>query len=151
MKSVIRITCFAVCIIIVLSFVSGVNPVAAGENKKTDGSCFMGIKYGYHDIDMETDFTRQTSGVVTEISHFENNYSSHGGSLFTGYMVPFERFYLSAQAQVSVYGDEFELSAGSSQFTNTLNYAVGVDLMPGFYLTDSLSAFVIFGLGYGNF
>lgn len=123
----------------------------AGERAEKRGHCFMGAGYGYHDVDMDTDFTRQASGVVIEDSFFQNSYNTNSGSLFTGYFFPWKRFYLSGQARVSLYDDEFELSVGSSRITNALNHHIGIDVMPGVYLAGGLSAFAKFGLGMGDF
>jgi len=83
---------------------------------------FTGIKYGNEDIEMQTQFTRRTSGVITEQSSFNNPYTSNAGGLFVGYTMPFERFYLSGQVFFGVFDKEFELSAGSSRFTNAINH-----------------------------
>ncbi len=151
MKLQKRIICPGIFTLILFSIIATAGPATAGESALSRGKAYMGIGYGYHDIDMETDFTRRTSGVITEESNFDNNYDSNSGSLFVGYTLPWEKYYLSGQMGVSVFDDEFELSAGSSQFTNTLNHAFSLDLMPGFYLYKKLSVFAKVGLVYGDF
>jgi len=147
MKSKLTFICLAILALII----SAASPITAGEGVSSRSKFYMGAGYGYSDIDMETDFTRRTNGVITEESNFENNYDSNRGSLFVGYTLPWEKYYLSGQAGVSVYDDEFELSVGSSQFTNSLNHAFNLDLIPGVYIFKQLSLFAKLGLVYGDF
>ncbi len=149
MKLSKRLTCLT--IFTIFSLIATAGPVAADERVLSRGKAYMGIGYGYNDVDMETDFTRRDNNVITEESSFQNHYDTNKGSLFAGYTLPWDKYYLSGQVGVSVFDDEFELSAGSSQFTNTLNHAFSMDVMPGFYLYKQLSVFAKFGLVYGDF
>jgi len=124
---------------------------SAQESVFSRGRAYGGVGYGYHDIDMATDFTRDISGRVIERSSFNNNYNSNSGSLFLGYTLPWDQWYLSGQLGLTLFDDEFELLAGSSKFTNALNHAFTLDVMPGFYLMEKLSLFAKFGLAYGDF
>jgi len=151
MRIQIRATSLAIHAIIFLSLVAAINLVYADDNTNATGKVFMGIKYGNQDIDMQTQFTRRTSDVITEESSFENNYTSNAGGLFVGYTLPHERFYLSAQVFFDVFDDEFELSTGSSRFTNTIKHAFGIDLMPGIYVYKGSSVFSKLGLSSGDF
>jgi len=152
MKIQIRTIHFTIWAIILVSLVavSG-GHVHAEDSASATGKAFMGIKYANHDIDMSTQFTRRTSGVITELSTFENSYTTNAGGLFVGYTLPYGKFYISGQVFFDVYDDDFELSVGSSRFTNTLNHAFGIDLMPGVYLFKGLSVFGKLGLVSGDF
>ena len=68
-----------------------------------------------------------------------------------GYTLPWERFYLSGQVFFDVFDKEFDLSTGSSRITNDLNYAFGIDLMPGVFLYRGLSVFGKIGLANADF
>ena len=128
--------------ILVSSFMLiGCGLVLAEDDSSAAGKAFVGLKYAYHDIDMSTQFTRRTSGVITEESTFQNDYTSNAGGLFVGYMQPYGKFYLSGQIFFDLYDDEFDLEVGSSRITNTLNHAFGIDLMPGVYLYKGMSVF----------
>jgi opacity protein-like surface antigen len=155
MKSLIRVTCLAVCAILFLSGLAGAGLVYAGDNTQENtnekGLVFMGIKYASQDIDMLTQFTRRQSGVITEESSFDNNYSANSGGLFVGYTMPYQKFYLSGQIFFDVFNDEFDLSAGSSRFKSSINHAFGMDLMPGVYLYKGVSVFGKLGLANGDF
>ena len=124
---------------------------AASENANTPGHVFMGFKYGNQDINMQTGFTRLANGALVEDSRFNNKYTANAYGLFLGYQIPWEAFYLGGQVSFDVYDGEFELSAGSSRFTNTINYSAGMDLIPGVYLYKGLSVFGKLGLAYGDF
>jgi len=147
----IKTICLAVYATIILGLVAAAGLVYAGDNTRAKGKVFAGIKYGNEDIKMQTQFTRRTSGVITEQSSFDNHYTSNAGGLFVGYTLPFERFYLSGQVFFDVFDKEFELSAGSSRFTNAINHTFGIDLMPGVYLFRGLSIFGKLGLANGDF
>ena len=151
MNSQKGIICLSIYTIIIFSLFAIAGPAAADESALSRGKAYMGIGYGYHDIDMETDFTRRTNGVITEESSFKNNYNTNRGSLFMGYTLPWDQYYLSGQVGVNVFDAEFELSAGSSQFTNALNHAFSMDLIPGFYFYKQLSVFAKLGIVYGDF
>ena len=152
MKNRIRTILFALWVGIASSFVSFGSDLAHAENGTTaSGKAFLGLKYAYHDIDMSTQFTRRTSGVITEESTFQNDYTSNAGGLFVGYTHPFGKFYLSGQVFFDLYDDEFELEVGSSRITNSINHAFGIDLMPGVYLYKGLSVYGQLGLVGGEF
>jgi opacity protein-like surface antigen len=151
MKSKKRIICLLIFTIIIFSLVTIAGPVAAEKSALSRGKAYMGIGYGYHDTDMKTDFTRRTNGVITEESSFKNNYNTRSGSLFMGYTLPWEQYYLSGQMGLNVFDTKFELTAGSSQFTNSLNHAFSMDLIPGFYFYKQLSVFAKLGIIYGDF
>ena len=146
---------FAVYAIILLCLIASPGPVyavdTASDNANTPGHVFMGLKYGNQNIDMQTRFTRRVSGVLVEDSLFNNEYTANACGLFLGYQLPWERFYLGGQISFDVYDGEFDLLAGSSRFTNTINYSAGMDLMPGVYLYKGLSVFGKLGLAYGDF
>lgn len=151
MKIQIRTIHFTIYAIILLSLVAATGHVHAEDSASATGKVFMGIKYANQDIDMHTQFTRRTSGVITEQSTFDNNYTSNAGGLFVGYTLHYEKFYISGQIFFDVFDDDFDLSAGSSRFTNTINHAFGIDLMPGVYLFKDLSVFGKLGLVSGDF
>lgn len=151
MKSQKRIICLSIFTIIICSLVINAGSATADESALFRGKAYMGIGYGYHDTDMETDFTRRTNGVITEESSFNNNYNTRSGSLFMGYTLPWEQYYLSGQVGVKVFDAEFELTTGSSQFTNVVNHAFSMDLIPGFYFYKQLSVFAKIGITYGDF
>ena len=151
MKIQIKTTRLAVYAIIIFSLVTAASLVYAGDNIGAAGKVFAGIKYGNQDIEMQTQFTRRTDGVITEQSSFNNQYTANAGGLLVGYTLPWERFYLSGQVFFDVFDKEFDLSTGSSRITNALNYAFGIDLMPGVYLFRGLSVFGKLGLANGDF
>ena len=151
MKRKIRAIHFTLLAMALLSLVMATGQAHAEDNASADGKLFVGVKYAKQDVDMYTQFTRQTSGVITEQSIFENNYTANVGGLFLGYKHPYKKLYVSGQMFIDMFDDEFELSAGSSRFTNSLNHAVGIDLMPGIYLYKGLSAFGKLGLVNGDF
>ena len=121
------------------------------DSKNSNGKAFIGIEYLHQDIEMKTEFIRRTGGVITEHSGFYNPYTSSVGGLFGGYTLPFGRAYLSGRVYFNIFNDKFRTTAGSSSFLNELNYAYGIDLMPGVYLYRGLSLFGKIGLGGGNF
>jgi opacity protein-like surface antigen len=146
-----RTSSLIVYAIIILSLVSAANLVYAGDNTGAAGKVFAGVKYGYQDIEMLTQFTRRTSGVITEQSSFDNTYTSNAVGLLVGYTLPHERFYLSGQVFFDLFDKEFELSTGSSHISSSINHAFGIDLMPGVYLFRGLSLFGKLGLANGDF
>lgn len=123
----------------------------AGEGCGGEGRLFMGIKAGNQAIEMRTQFTRRTSGVVTEESSFKNSYTSNSGGLFVGYTLPHKRLYLGSQLFFDAFDNGFTSAAGSSHFIYRLNRAFGIDLLAGLYLTRRLSAFAKLGLARGDF
>ena len=151
MKIQIRTIPFTICVIIMSGLVAVSGHVRAEDSAGGTGKMYMGIQYANQDIDMSTQFTRRTSGVITERSTFENSYTSNAGGLFVGYTIPYNKFYISGQVFFNAYDDDFELSVGSSRITNTINHAFGIDLIPGFYLYKGLSVFGKLGLVSGNF
>jgi opacity protein-like surface antigen len=151
MKNPIRTIHFTVCAIILFGLVAAAGRVHAEDSASATGKVFIGIQYANHDIDMDTQFTRRIGGVITEQATFDNNYTSNAGGLFVGYKLPYEKFYISGQVFFDIFDDSFELSAGSSKFTNTLNHAFGIALMPGVYLLKDLSVFGKLGWVSGDF
>jgi len=147
----VRTIHFTFWAIILLSLVAVSGHVHAEDSASATGKVFLGIEYANHDIDMKTQFTRRTSGVITELSTFEDSYTTNAGGLFVGYTLPYEKFYISGQLFFNVYDDDFELSVGSSTITNSINHAFGIDLMPGVYLFKGLSVFGKLGLVTGDF
>lgn len=125
-------------------------PAWAGEGERP-GHFYMGLGYGTQQIDMETRFVRDISGTIVEDTDFDNSYSSKAGGLFLGYSLPWKRCYLNTQLHFNISDNEFDLSAGSSRFTNSLDQAYGVDLMPGFYIYKGLSVYGKIGLTRGEF
>ncbi len=93
----IRTICLAVYATVIVSLVSAAGLVYAGDNTRAGGKVSAGIRYGNEDIKIQTQFTRRTSGVITEQSSFDDPYTSNAGGLFAGYTPPFERVYLSGQ------------------------------------------------------
>ncbi|MCP3942433.1 MAG: hypothetical protein GY710_13225 [Desulfobacteraceae bacterium] len=155
MKGQIGVADLVFCVIIFLSFLSMINVVYAEGNTKaridTSGKVFVGLKYGNQDIDMQTQFTRRSSGVITEESSFDDKYTSNAGGLFVGYKLPYQRFYLSGQVFFDAFDDEFELFAGSSRYTSAINHALGIELLPGVYVYKGVSVFAKLGLSSGDF
>ena len=121
----------------------------ASDNKP--GHVFIGLRYANQNVDMQTRFTRQVNGSLVEDSGFNNEYTANAGGLFLGYQLPWDRFYLGGQIFFDLYDGEFESFAGSSRFTNSINHAVGMALLPGVYLYKGLSVFGKLGLAYGDF
>jgi opacity protein-like surface antigen len=111
----------------------------------------MGFEYGNQDMEIQTRFRRRVNGALVEESFFNNAYTANACGIFLGYQLPWDRFYLGGQVFFDRYEGQFELAAGSSIFTNTLNHVVGVALMPGVYLYKGLSIFGKLGLAYGDF
>lgn len=159
MKLQMRSIRLAVCAMVLSILMAATTDIhasdTAGDTTRTHtnaaGHVFMGLKYGNQEIDMQTRFTRQVNGEIVEDSRFSNEYTANAGGLFLGYQLPWEQFYLGGQVFFDLYDGQFELSAGSSQFTNTINHSMGVELMPGIYLYKGLSIFGKFGLAYGDF
>ncbi len=122
------------------------------EDRNSDNNrVSIGVIYANYDIDMSTQFTRQYDSVTIETSHFDNSYSSNASGLFVGYKLPYGTFYINGQLFFDQYDDKFELTAGSSKFTNALNHSYGIHLMPGVYLSKGLSFFGKLGLLRGDF
>ncbi len=140
----------ALCGIIACGLVAAAGPARAEGRGGFDGRMFMGVRYANPHIAMETGFTRWTGGVVTEQSSFDNDYHADAGGIFVGYTLPYRKMYLSGQVFLDRYDGEFELAVGSSKFTNSINHAVGLDLMPGVYLAEKLSAFARLGVVSGD-
>lgn len=164
MKIQMRSICFAVYGIVLSILIATAGAVHAGDTVHTGGTgdptntsantpgyVFMGLKYANQNIDMQSRFTRQVNGSLVEDANFNNEYTSNVGGLFLGYQLPWDRFYLGGQIYFDVYDGEFELSAGSSRFTNSINHAVGMEFLPGVYLYKGLSVFGKLGLAYGDF
>ena len=153
----IHLAVYAMVLSILMAATTGVHAgdTAGGDTTRTytntAGHVFMGLKYGNQEIDMQTRFTRQVNGGIVEDSRFNNEYTANAGGLFLGYQLPWEQFYLGGQVFFDLYDGQFELSAGSSQFINTINHSMGVELMPGIYLYKGLSIFGKLGLAYGDF
>lgn len=122
----------------------------AGE-RQIPGYPYMGLEYGSCSTDMKTRFVRDISGTVIEDSRFENSYTTNAGGLFLGYTLPWKSAYLSGQIFFNGMDNAFELSAGSSRFINELNYAVGIDLIPGVYVYKGISVFGKIGWVMGDF
>jgi len=136
--------------ILALSIFAGTGSAHA-DSKESSGKAFVGIEYRHSDIEMQTHFIRRTNGVVTEDSNFENPYTTGAGSLFVGYTLSCKRVYLSGRAFFNLFGDDFGLSAGSSRFTNKINHALGIELIPGVHILRGLSVFGRLGLEWGDF
>lgn len=151
MKKQIRKIHFITGAVILSSFITASGHAHAEDSAEDIGSVFAGIKYANQGIDMHTQFIRRTSGLITEQSTFNNNYIANTGGLFVGYTRPYGKFYVSSQVFIDVSNGDFNLSFGSSRFTNTMNRAFGIELMPGAYLFEDLSVFGKIGLVSGNF
>ncbi|MBU0972887.1 MAG: outer membrane beta-barrel protein [Proteobacteria bacterium] len=123
----------------------------AGNNTRPPGYVFMGLGYANQNVDMQTRFARRVNGRLVEDASFNNEYTASAGGLFLGYQLPWDRFYLGGQISFDVVEGEFELAAGSSRFTNSINHAVGMAILPGVYLYKGLSVFGKLGLAYGDF
>jgi opacity protein-like surface antigen len=146
-----KIIRFTLYVSIILSLIVATSLVSANESVKSKGNFFMGIKYGDQNVNMQSQFTRRVNGTIVEESGFDNEYTANAAGLFFGYTLFHKQLYLSSQIFFDTYGGEFDLSAGSSRFTNTLNNTFGIDLMPGVYLYRGLSVFAKLGLASGNF
>ncbi len=136
---------------IFLTLIALSSNIHAEESTSDNSRVSMGIIYAKHDVDMSTQFTRQYDNVTIETSHFDNSYTSNASGLFVGYRLPFDAFYINGQLFFDQYEDKFELTAGSSNFTNALNHSYGIQLMPGVYLSKALSIFGKLGILRGDF
>ncbi len=151
MKSKKKDIFLSVFTIIIFNIVAVSGPASADDGFLSLGKAYIGTGYSYIDADMETDFTRWTNGAITEESSFRNTYDTNRGSLFAGYTFPWKSYYLSTQAGVNLFDDEFKTSAGSSDFTNSLNHSFSIDFIPGVYLYKKWSLFAKCGVIYGDF
>lgn len=141
---------FAGAAILLLSILT-LTSSAHADLEESIGRVSVGIEYRNSAIEMQTRFIRRTSGVITENANFENPYSCSVGSLFVGYTLPYKRLYLSARIFFNLFNDEFGLSAGSSRFTNKINHAFGIALIPGIDIFQGLSVFGKFSTEQGDF
>lgn len=153
MKNYMRSIPLLVRAIVFLIIIVTADSVHAGDTDGANapGHVFMGLTFANQNADMQTRFLRRVNGSLVEDSSFNNEYTTKAGGLFLGYQLPWDRFYLGGQISFDVVDGEFELSAGSSKFTNRINHAVGMAILPGVYLYEGLSVFGKLGLAYGDF
>ncbi len=136
---------FALIIFIIcLSVVS-----AAAEDRQ---NFYVGGSFSLYDSTIIDQFTRYESGVLVEKNTFEDEYNGQAFGFFLGYrLLDTKRVFLNVQVHGIFFGKEFNVETSSSILRRKLFCSRGIDLQPGYNITDNLFFFVNLSVERGRF
>jgi len=121
---------------------------AAAEDRQ---NFYVGGSFSLYDSTIIDQFTRYESGVLTEKNTFEDEYNGQAFGFFLGYrLLDKKRVFLNVQAHGIFFGKEFNVETSSSTLRRKLFCSRGIDLQPGYNITDNLFFFVNFSVERGR-
>jgi len=122
---------------------------ARAQQEKT---CFIGVNAGWFDSVFIDHFTRWENSTLDEKNTFEDKYKAQLYGGFFGYrLINKARTFVNLQVHANYYNREFRVETSKSILIRKLEYSFGIDLQPGFNISDTLSTYINLSLDRGKF
>ena len=136
--------------VILIIFVVCLSAVSASAQDR--GSFYVGGSFNLYDSTIIDQFTRYRRGFIVEKSTFEDEYSGQTYGFYFGYrIVDKKRVFVNVQAHGNFFSQEFNVETSSSTVRRNLFCSRGIDLQPGYNITDNLFFFVNLSIERGRF
>ncbi len=147
MEVVVKISRTPVVLIIFVICLSAVT--AAAQDR---GSFYVGGSFSLYDSTIIDQFTRYRRGSIIEKSTFEDEYTGQAYGFYFGYrLIDKKRVFINVQMHGNFFSKEFNVETSSSTLRRKLVCSRGIDLQPGYNITDNLFFFVNFSVERGRF
>ena len=142
-----KINATSVLLMIFVLWLSSVSAMAQDR-----GSFYVGGSFSLYDSTIIDQFTRYTGGSIIEKNTFEDEYTGQAFGFYFGYrLVDKKRVFINVQAHGGFFGNEFNVETSSSILRRKLFCSRGIDLQPGYNITDNLFFYVNFSVERGRF
>jgi len=116
------------------------------------GAFYAGGSFSLYDSTIIGQFTRYRRGFIIEKTTFEDEYTGQEYGFYFGYrLVEKKRVFINVQAHANFFSNEFNIETSSSTLRRKLFCSRGIDLQPGYNITDNLFFFVNFSVERGRF
>ena len=116
------------------------------------GSFYVGGSFGLYDSTIIDQFTRYRRGNIIEKSTFKDEYTGQAYGFFFGYrLVDTNRVFIYVQMHGNFFSKEFTAETSNSTVRRKLFCSRGIDLQPGYNITDDLFFFVNVSVERGRF
>lgn len=126
--------------------------IAVSVNALNQGNKYIGVNLGLFDSVIVDSFTRELRRRLDEKNTFEDAYKGQFGGIYFGYrLIDKEHTFINLQAHVNVFNKEFSIETSSSTLIRKLDYSLGIDLQPGFYIKSGFLCFFNFSIERGKF
>jgi len=126
------------------------NAVSAGAQDR--GNFYIGVNGGlFHSMIVE-DVTRDLRRRAYDKSTYEDIYNGQFGGIYFGYkLVDNKHTFINLQAHLNNFNKEFIEETYYRTLTRKLDYSIGIDLQPGFYIKSGFLCFFNFSIERGKF
>ncbi len=119
---------------------------------KDRGSFYVGGSFGLTDATIIDQFTRYRRGNLIEKNTFEDEYNGQAFGFYLGYrLLDKRRVFINVQAHGIFFGKEFNIETSNSTLRRKLFCTRGIDLQPGYNITDNLFFHVNLSVERGRF
>jgi len=116
------------------------------------GSFYVGGSFSLTDATIIDQFTRYRFGNLIEKNTFEDEYNGQAAGFFLGYrLLDKKRVFINIQAHGGFFFQEFLIETSSSTLKRKLFCSRGIDLQPGYNITDNLFFYVNISVERGRF
>jgi opacity protein-like surface antigen len=139
-----KIQAILIIIMVCLSAVS-----AAAQDR---GTFYVGGSFSLIDATIIDQFTRYSSGNLMEKNTFEDEYNGQAYGFYFGYrLIDKKRIFVNVQTHGIFFNKDFNIETSNSTVRRNLFCSRGIDLQPGYSITDNLFFFVNFSVERGRF
>ena len=137
-------------LVILIIFCVCLSAVSAAAQDR--GSFYVGGSFSLYDSTIIDQFTRYRRGNIIEKSTFEDEYTGQAYGFYFGYrLVNKKRVFINVQVHGNFFSKEFNVETSSSTVRRKLFCSRGIDLQPGYNITDNLFFFVNLSIERGRF
>ena len=136
-------------LVILIIFCVCLSAVSAAAQDR--GSFYVGGSFSLYDSTIIDQFTRYRRGNIIEKSTFEDEYTGQAYGFYFGYrLVNKKRVFINVQVHGNFFSKEFNVETSSSTVRRKLFCSRGIDLQPGYNITDNLFFFVNLSIERGR-
>ena len=116
------------------------------------GSFYAGGSFSLYDSTIIDQFTRYSGGFIIEKSTSEDEYNGHAFGFYFGYrFIDKKRVFINVQTHANFFSKEFLIETSSNTIRRNLYCSRGIDIQPGYNITNNLFFNVNFSVERGRF